>query len=128
MQPYSLDLRTRVAAACREPNARKTQVAQRFGVSRSFVGDLLRRERETGSLAPKPASGGPERRLSADDQAWLVAYVGQHADATLAELNQAWQTHSGRSVGQTCLWNVLNEQDLRRKKKASTPPSVIRPA
>ncbi|WP_019948063.1 helix-turn-helix domain-containing protein, partial [Hymenobacter aerophilus] len=67
MQPYSLDLRTRVAAACREPKARQTQVAQRFGVSRSFVRDLLRRERETGSLAPKPASGGPARLLSADD-------------------------------------------------------------
>ena len=66
---YSLDLRTRVAAACREPNVRKTQVAKRFGVSRSFVGELLRREGETGLLAPKPASGGPERLLSADDQA-----------------------------------------------------------
>ncbi len=95
MHAYSLDLRTRVAAACHEPGARQAQVAERFGVSRSFVAKLLRRERETGSLAPKPASGGPERLLSADDQAWLVAYVGQHADATLAELNQAWQAHVG---------------------------------
>ena len=119
MHAYSLDLRTRVAATCREPNARQIQVAKRFGVSRSFVGELLRRERETGSLAPKPASGGPERLLSADDQAWLVAYMGQHADATLAELGQAWQAHSGRSVCQTCLWDVLNEQGLRRKKKST---------
>ena len=117
MHAYSLDLRTRVAAACREPNARKTHVAKRFGVSRSFVGDLLRRERETGSLAPKPASGGPQRLLSVDDQAWLVAYVGEHADATLAELNAAWQQHTGRTVCQTCIWDVLNEHDLRRKKK-----------
>ncbi len=117
MHAYSLDLRTRVAAACREPNARKTHVAKRFGVSRSFVGALLRRERETGSLAPKPASGGPQRLLSADDQAWLVAYVGEHADATLTELNAAWQAHAGRSVCQTCIWDVLDEHDLRRKKK-----------
>ena len=117
MQPYSLDLRTRVAVACREPKARQTQVAHRFGVSRSFVRDLLRRERETGSLVPKPATGGPERLLSADDQAWLVAYVGQHADATLGELSAAWQAHTGRSVCQTCIWDVLDEHDLRRKKK-----------
>ena len=117
MQPYSLDLRTRVAAACHEPKARKTQVAKRFGVSVCFVRDLLRRERETGSLAPKPATGGPERLLSADDQAWLVGYVGEHADATLAELSDAWQAYSGRPVGQTCIWTVLNEHHLRRKKK-----------
>jgi len=119
MQPYSLDLRTRVAAACHEPGARKAAVAERFGVSYAFVTLLLRQQRATGSLAPKPASGGPARLLSADDQAWLVAYVGQHADATLTELNDAWQTHSGRAVGQTCIWNVLNEHGLRRKKKSA---------
>ncbi len=77
--------------------------------------DLLQRERETGSLAPKPASGGLQRLLSADDQAWLVAYMGRHADATLAELNKAWQQHTGRTVCQTCIWDVLDEHALRRK-------------
>ena len=46
MHPYSLDLRTRVAA-CREPGAR--HVAQRFGVSVSFVKKLLRHEPKTGA-------------------------------------------------------------------------------
>ncbi|SMB80476.1 putative transposase of insertion sequence ISRm2011-2, orfA protein [Hymenobacter roseosalivarius DSM 11622] len=117
MQAYSLDLRTRVAAACHAAGSRQAQVAQRFGVSVSFSKKLLRRERHTGALAAKPVNGGPARALSAEDQAWLVAYVGQHADATLAELNQAWQAHSGRRVGQTCLWRVLDEHALRRKKK-----------
>ena len=48
-----------------------------------------------------------------------MAYVGKHADATLAELGQAWQQHAGRPVGQTCLWNVLDEHGLRRKKKST---------
>lgn len=117
MQPYSLDLRTRVAAACQEPGARRQEVADRFGVSYSFITKLLRQHRQTGSLAAKPARGGPARALSAEDQAWLVAYVQEHADATLAELNQAWQAQSGRVVGQTCIWNVLAEHQLRRKKK-----------
>ena len=117
MQPYSLDLRTRVAAACQEPGAKKAAVARRFGVSRSFVKDLVRRQAATGSLAPKPATGGRGRYLDAAAQAWLVAYVQQQPDATLAELNQAWQASGGRPVGQTCIWQVLEEQDLRRKKK-----------
>lgn len=117
MRPYSLDLRTRVATACQEPGARKAAVARRFGVSYSFVKDLLRQQAATGSLAPKRASGGRVRYLDAAAQAWLVAYVGQHADATLAELNQAWQAQGGRPVGQTCLWQALHDQHLQRKKK-----------
>ncbi|GAA3994132.1 hypothetical protein GCM10022408_00420 [Hymenobacter fastidiosus] len=121
MKPYSLDLRTRVAVACHAPGACKTEVAHRFGVSRSFVKDLVRRQATTGSLAPKPARGGRARYLDADAQAWLVAYVGQHADATLAELGAAWQAQGGRPVGQTCIWQVLDAHRLRRKKKANTP-------
>jgi len=126
MQPYSLDLRTRVFAALRQPGSRQAAVADRFGVSVGFLKTLLRHERETGSLAPKPASGGRARYLDAPAQAWLVAYVGQHPDATLTELNLAWQAQGGRPVGQTCLWQVLDEHDLRRKKKAATPASATR--
>lgn len=117
MPLYSLDLRTRVAAACQEPGARKAAVARRFGVSRTFVNSLLAHQAATGSLAPKPARGGRARYLDAAAQAWLVAYVGQHADVTLAELGAAWQASGGRPVGQTCLWQVLHEHGLRRKKK-----------
>ena len=117
MQPYSLDLRIRVVAALRQPKSRQAAVAERFGVSVAFIKKLLAHERQTGSLAPKPASGGRARYLDAEAQSWLVAYIGQHPDATLAELNQAWQTQGGRPVGQTCLWQVLKEHDLRRKKK-----------
>ena len=119
MQPYSLDLRTRVAAASAEAHTTRQQVAERFGVSYSFVTKLLAHARRTGSLAPTPARGGPARLLSPQDQAWLVAYVGEHADATLAELKAAWQAHSGRPVGQTCLWNALHAHGLRRKKKSA---------
>ena len=124
MKPYSLDLRTRVAAACEQAGSRQQQVADRFGVSVSFIKKLRHRQRESGSLAAKPASGGPARAISPAEQAWLVSYVGQHADATLAELNAAWQTEFARPVGQTSIWSVLNEHGLRRKKKAITPPSA----
>ncbi|GAA3942977.1 hypothetical protein [Hymenobacter algoricola] len=121
MQPYSLDLRTRVVVALDQPSSRQAAVAERFGVSVACIKKLLRHARETGSLAPKPASGGRARYLDTAAQAWLVAYVGQQADVTLAELNQAWQAQGGRPIGQTCLWRVLDEQELRRKKKYARP-------
>lgn len=117
MPAYSLDLRTRVVAAYRQPGARQAAVAALFGVSVSFLKKLLRHERQTGSLVAKPASGGRVRYLDAAAQAWLVAYVGHQPDATLAELGHAWQAQGGRPVGQTCLWQVLNDHKLRRKKK-----------
>lgn len=68
MHPYSLDLRTRVAA-CQESGAKKAAVARRFGVSRSFVKDLMRRQAATGALAPKPATSTRRRRLG-----WWLTY------------------------------------------------------
>lgn len=50
MPAYSLDLRTRVVAAYRQPGARQAAVAALFGVSVSFLKKLLRHERQTGSL------------------------------------------------------------------------------
>lgn len=59
MPAYSLDLRTRVVAAYRHhAGARQAAVAALFGVSVSSLKKMLRHERQTGSLVPKPASGG----------------------------------------------------------------------
>jgi putative transposase len=45
-EPYSRDLRERVAAACDEVAETREEVAERFGVSVRFVYGLLRRRRE----------------------------------------------------------------------------------
>ena len=117
MQAYSQDLRQRVAQACAEPGARQAQVAARFCVSVAFVGKLLRRQRQTGSVAALPGRGGPPRCLDAAAQAWLVAEVGRRSDATLAELRDALQAQTGQRVSVGSVWRVLDEQGLRRKKK-----------
>lgn len=109
MQAYSLGLRQRVVQALAEPGARQAQVAARFCVSVAFVGKLIRRERQTGSVAALPGLGGPPRCLDTAVQAWLVAQVGQRPDATLAELREVLLAEMGR--------RVLDEHDLRRKKK-----------
>ena len=128
MRAYSADLRSRVAAACGQPDTPRAQVAQRFGVSLSFITKLLRRQRTSGSLAPKPATGGRPRCLEAPVQARLVAQVRAQPDATLAELQTWLRTEAGRTVCVGVVWRVLAEHNLRRKKKPSTPPSATHPA
>jgi transposase-like protein len=58
MNAYSMDLRERVAAAYDDGEGSQAELAHRFRVSVSWIGKLLRRRRQTGSIAPKPHSGG----------------------------------------------------------------------
>ena len=69
MDAYSMDLRERVAAAVDGGTARRA-AARTFRVSPSFVTKLLRRRRETGSLAarprpPRPAADGADAQKKA---------------------------------------------------------------
>ena len=59
---YSEDLRKRVWAVWQEGKQSQREVAARIGVSESFVRDLSRHFRATGSVAAKPHGGG--RRLA----------------------------------------------------------------
>jgi len=54
MRAYSQDLREKIAAACQQPGRRHYAIAAQFGVSRSFVAKLLRRQRETAAVAAGP--------------------------------------------------------------------------
>ncbi len=51
MEAYSHDLRDRTVAALEARQRSREQIAQTFGVSRSFVQKLWRRWQETGSSA-----------------------------------------------------------------------------
>ena len=58
MDAYSMDLRQRVVRACDEKVGSQRRIAELFGVSLSWVEKLLRRRRQTGSIAPKAHGGG----------------------------------------------------------------------
>lgn len=82
---FSLDLRERVWRAHEQGNSSQPQVAEQFGVSASFVRDLVRRRRETGSLAPKPHGGGHPPALDKKGLEHLAQAVARKSDATLEE-------------------------------------------
>jgi transposase len=124
MQAYSADLRARVVAAYMTGQCTIGQVASRFAVSVSFVDKLLKRQRTSGSVAALPARGGPAPRLQEVDRQRLAACVAAQPDATLAELGQQLVAAGSPAVGQTVLWQTLQDLDLRRKKRVCTPPSA----
>lgn len=112
-RPYSQDLRDRVLAAAHANTHAHAAVAARFGVGESTVRAWVRRERLSGSAAPKPHGGGARSRV---DAAALRALVAERNDRTLAELAGLLGERTGAAVGVMSVWRACRRLDLRRKK------------
>jgi transposase len=123
MQAYSQDLRERVARACDEGRGTRTQIADLFGVSTSWIRKLLQRRREAGSLAAKPHGGGRPRKLGDGQRRQLVALVVEQPDATLAELRDRLCA----CVHVSTVHRALARVGLTVKKKTCAPPSRTAP-
>ena len=119
--PYSMDLRERVWRAYESEEGTEAEVAKRFGVSISFVRDLVRRQRETGSLAAKPHAGG--RRPIADENGLKIVaeVVAEHSQASLEELcKELARKRKGRPAlffSSGSLSRALKKLRITRKKE-----------
>ena len=119
MKPYSMDLRERVVAACDAREGTREQIAERFRVSASWIRDLLKRRRETGSIAPRPRGGGrpPAFDPAAADRLRVAVRAG--ADATLEELGRA----AGVACSPPAVYRALKRLGITRKKSPGGRPS-----
>src|SRR5262249_48820538 len=82
-------------------------------VSLSFVARLLRRRRQTGSLAPAAHGGGQPPALTQADLERLRQLVQDRPDATLKELQQ----RLGIGCSLMAIWRALRRLKITRKKK-----------
>jgi transposase len=113
MRAYSNDLRERIVAAVERGTHSQRQLTQLFCVSLSFIVRLLQRQRQTGSVQPKPHGGGTPYKLDADALARLRQLVHDQPDATLAELRE----RLGVSCTLATVCRALQRLRLTRKKK-----------
>ena len=124
MKAYSMDLRERVVAACDVRDGTREQIAARFSVSVSWIRDLLRRRRQTGSIAAKPRGGGRPPAFDAEAAGRLREAVRADSDATLEEL--------GRAAGVACtapaVYRALKRLGVTRKKSRGGRPSRTGPS
>lgn len=124
MNAYSMDLRERVVAACDAGDATREQVAARFSVSVRWIRDLLRRRRETGSIAPLPHGGGRSPAFAGESAERLRAAVAANDDATLAELAEA----AGVVCAVSAVHGALKRLGITRKKSRGGRPSRTVPS
>src|SRR4051794_7883224 len=124
MKAYSIDLRERVVAACDARDGTREEIAARFSVSVSWIRDLLKRRRETGSIAPKPHGGGRPPAFASESAERLHAAVAADDGATLEELAEA----AGVACVPSAVHGALKRLGITRKKSRGGRPSRTGPS
>ena len=84
MKAYSTDLRQKIIETCQRGQATQRAIAEPFGASVSFVEKLLQRYRTAGNFAARPHGGGQKRRLDAEADQRILAWIQAQSDLTLA--------------------------------------------
>jgi transposase len=121
MEAYSMDLRERVIEAYDAGRGSSRQLAQVFGVSSAWIRKLLWLRRETGTVAAKMYRRGPRPRLNARQLERLADLVGQHPDATLADLRRRLRVNCSLVT----IHRALVKLGMSYKKSRSGPVSKI---
>jgi transposase len=115
--PLSVDLRQRVIAAYQAKEGSQRQLAERFKVSLSFIRDLRRHYRETGTVEPKPHGGGAVAKLGAVQLPIVQALIEAQPDALLEELCERFAQKSGIQVSPSTMQRATQRLGLSVKKK-----------
>ncbi|MCA1555836.1 MAG: hypothetical protein LC747_04015, partial [Acidobacteria bacterium] len=91
-------------------------VAAAFGVGLTFVKKMLRQQRETGDLRPRPHGGGHVPRLADKHLKLLRAEVARSPDKTVPALRDHLAERAGLSVSAPTVSRALSRLGLSRKK------------
>lgn len=119
MKAISLDLRQRAVALYRELGS-SAEVARRLCVKPRWVGDMVRRFEERGSLEPDYENCGNKPKLSSEHDRLLKAWLAERNDRTLYEL-QAMLAEKGVVVTHVTVANALNRLKITHKKRPRSP-------
>ena len=113
MSTYSTDLRQRILRS----GSRRT-IADLFGMSLTFVDEILRQNRATGDIAPKPQQGGQKPRLDGAAQTAVQQLVEANPEAPLEELCMGIAGTTELRVSMPKMCRVLRHPEVSPQKKS----------
>lgn len=120
--PISEDLRERAVRLHGKGSATYDDIAELLDMGRASVSRFLRLKRESGSVAPKPATGGRRPRLSDEDTKILVEMLGAKPDLTLDALTEQWcERFPHLAVSSSTVGRRLRGAGITLKKSRSGP-------
>jgi transposase len=113
MKPTSIDLRKRIVAARLKDCQSMGRIAERFGIAKGTVQNIIERHRDAGTMAPKPTNAGRQAAFRGALLKRLERDVLDHPDATLAELRD----RSGLAVSRVTVHHTLRRMGFTLKKE-----------
>jgi transposase len=113
-KPYSEDLRKRVVAAVVTGGLSCNEAGKQFGVAVSTAIGWVRRQRETGSVAPGKMGGHRTKAISGEHRVWLLERI-RAGDFTLRGL-AAELAERGLKVDYRSVWEFVHAEKLSFKK------------
>jgi len=114
--PYPIELRERVVGLL-ETGKEPLEVSTLMNLGVATVGRWKRRWKERGSVEPQPQPGGGKEKLGVEGKEFLLNFVGQYADATLADMGEALADHLDIEVVGSTISAFLVERGYTWKKK-----------
>lgn len=122
----SLDLRSRIVEAYKGGQGSQRTLAQRFRVGQSTVERLLKHERETGSIAPKPHGGGRKAIVTETHRKKIRQWLSDDSDLTQEQLAERFTTEMGKPIARSTFGHALRRLRISRKKKSMKPAQQSR--
>lgn len=113
---YSVDLRQRIVDAYHANEGSQRQLAGRFKVSLSFVRNLLRHYRQTGTVKPKTHGGGAIAKITGSNLPIVEQLIRQQPDAILSELCERFEQRCGIGVSISTMHRVVRQLGITTKK------------
>lgn len=124
--PISTDLRKRVVEVFENEGLTREQTAERFGVGPASVYRWVRLHRESGSVEPAQANGGPKPKVSERDVKLLLDRLEERPDLTLRELGDALADAGGARLSKATIGRMLKKAGWTLKKSVSGPAKWTR--
>ena len=113
-KPYSIDLRERVIEKHKEGKSVK-EIKMELRVKTTFVYDMLKLYKTTGSVEPKPPTGGRKPSITEEILSQMEALILETPDITLQEIKD----ELGLTVALSVICDAVNKKlNLRYKKNS----------
>jgi transposase len=121
VRPYSEDIRVRVVQSYETHEGSQRQIAERFHVSLSFVRDLLKRFRQTGSVAPKQCRGRTTSKLDHESLQLVLRLLDNDPMLPLSHLCARLAQERQIRISRTTMWRTI-----QKHRKAKISPELRR--
>jgi transposase len=123
MRAYAQEVRQQVLRAVDEGTSR-TEIIERFHVSRATIKRYLNQRHQTGNVLPRPIPGRSPRKKAALHMG-VPALLEAHPEASQREYCQWWEAEQGMRVSRASMSRAIHALGWLRTKKRSSVQQVL---